>query len=92
VAVELCCQCVVVIDSRAELVNRLQQLLVDPVLRDQLGASALARSAELSWQQETDAMRAVLESVVAGHRIVGWSDQTPCLGVIQCKCLGTIVQ
>lgn len=70
-AVELCCQCVVVIDTRAELVNRLQQLLVDPVLRDQLGASAQACSAELSWQQETDAMRAVLESVVAGQRIVG---------------------
>ncbi|MBV8292783.1 MAG: glycosyltransferase family 4 protein, partial [Mycobacterium sp.] len=36
----------VLVDSRAELVNRLQQLLADPVLRDELGAKAQARSAE----------------------------------------------
>jgi glycosyltransferase involved in cell wall biosynthesis len=61
----------VLVDSRAELVDRLQQLLTDPVLRDQLGAKAQARSAEFSWQQSADAMRTVLESVVAGDRVSG---------------------
>jgi glycosyltransferase involved in cell wall biosynthesis len=61
----------VLVDSRAELVNRLQQLLADPVLRDQLGAKAQVRSAEFSWQQSADAMRAVLESVVLGERVSG---------------------
>ncbi len=61
----------VLVDSHAELVNRLQQLLVDPVLRDQLGAKAQARSAEFSWQQSADAMRTVLESVMAGVRVSG---------------------
>jgi len=59
------------VDDRAELVNRLQQLLADPVLRDQLGAKAQARSAEFSWPQSADAMRTVLESVVAGERVSG---------------------
>jgi glycosyltransferase involved in cell wall biosynthesis len=53
------------------LVNRLQQLLDDPVLRDQLGAKAQARSAEFSWPQSADAMRTVLESVVVGDRVSG---------------------
>jgi glycosyltransferase involved in cell wall biosynthesis len=61
----------VLVDSRAELVNRLQQLLADPVLRDQLGAKAQARSAEFSWPQSADAMRTVLESVAAGERVSG---------------------
>jgi glycosyltransferase involved in cell wall biosynthesis len=61
----------VLVDSRAELVNRLRQLLADPVLRDQLGAKAQARSAEFSWQQSADAMRTVLESVVTGDRVSG---------------------
>jgi len=61
----------VLVDGRDELVNRLQQLLADPVLRDQLGAKAQARSAEFSWRQSADAMRTVLESVVAGHRVSG---------------------
>jgi glycosyltransferase involved in cell wall biosynthesis len=61
----------VLVDSRAELVNRLQQLLDDPVLRDQLGAKAQARSTEFSWPQSADAMRTVLESVMAGDRISG---------------------
>jgi glycosyltransferase involved in cell wall biosynthesis len=46
-------------------------LLTDPVLRDQLGAKAQARSAEFSWKQSADAMRSVLESVVAGNRVTG---------------------
>jgi glycosyltransferase involved in cell wall biosynthesis len=61
----------VLVDSRAELVNRLEQLLADPVLRDQLGAKAQARSAEFSWQQSADGMRAVLESMVIGERVSG---------------------
>jgi glycosyltransferase involved in cell wall biosynthesis len=61
----------VLVDGRAELVNRLDQLLTDPVLREQLGAKAQARSAEFSWQQSADAMHAVLESVVADERVSG---------------------
>jgi glycosyltransferase involved in cell wall biosynthesis len=61
----------VLVDSRAELVNRLQQLLTDPVLRDQLGVKAHARSAEFSWRQSADAMRTVLESVMTGDRVSG---------------------
>jgi glycosyltransferase involved in cell wall biosynthesis len=61
----------VLADSRDDLVNRLQQLLADPVLRDQLGAKAQARSAEFSWRQSSDAMRSVLESVMAGDHVSG---------------------
>ena len=61
----------VLVDSRAELVNRLQQLLADPVLRDQLGVKAKVRSTEFSWQQSAHAMRTVLESVIAGDRVSG---------------------
>ncbi len=61
----------VLVDGHDELVNRMQQLLTDPVLRDQLGAKAQARSAEFSWQQSADAMRSVLESVAAGDRVSG---------------------
>jgi glycosyltransferase involved in cell wall biosynthesis len=61
----------VLVDSRAELVNRLHQLLTDPMQRDQLGAKAQARSAEFSWRQSADAMRTVLESVLTGDRVSG---------------------
>src|SRR5271168_427637 len=61
----------VLVDGHDELVGRLRQLLTDPVLRDQLGAKAQARSAEFSWKQSADAMRMVLESVVAGNRVTG---------------------
>lgn len=61
----------VLVDDHAELVNRLEQLLADPVWRDQLGAKAQARSEEFSWQQSADAMRLVLESVHAGDRVSG---------------------
>ena len=40
-------------------------------LFDQLGAKAQARSAEFSWQQSADAMRTVLESVLAGDYVSG---------------------
>jgi glycosyltransferase involved in cell wall biosynthesis len=61
----------VLVDDHAELVNRLEQLLTDAVLRDQLGFKAQARSAEFSWKQTADGMRSVLESVVAGDRVTG---------------------
>jgi glycosyltransferase involved in cell wall biosynthesis len=61
----------VLVDSRAELVNRLQQLLSDPVLREQLGAKAQARSTEFSWRQSADAMRMVLESMMTGDTVSG---------------------
>jgi glycosyltransferase involved in cell wall biosynthesis len=59
------------VDSHAELVNRLHQLLTDPVLRDQLGAKAQVRSAEFSWTQSADAMRTVLQSVVSADHVSG---------------------
>ncbi|WP_343602935.1 glycosyltransferase family 4 protein [Mycobacterium sp.] len=61
----------VLVDDHAELVDRLRQLLADPVLRDQLGAKAAARSAEFSWRQSAEAMRVVLEAVRAGDRVSG---------------------
>ena len=45
------------VDDRAELVDSLEQLLSDPVLRDQLGAKAQARSMEFSWAQSAEALR-----------------------------------
>ena len=59
------------VDSRAELVDGLEQLLCDPVLRDQLGAKAQARSCEFSWAQSADAVRTVLEAVQAGDLVSG---------------------
>src|SRR6516162_1866350 len=56
----------ILVDSRAELVDRLEELLSDPVLRDQLGTKARTRSGDFSWTQSADAMRSVLEAVRAG--------------------------
>jgi glycosyltransferase involved in cell wall biosynthesis len=61
----------ILVDDHAELVDRLEQLLCDPVLRDQLGAKAQARSVEFSWTQSADAMRTVLEAVQAGALVSG---------------------
>ncbi|MDP9168374.1 MAG: glycosyltransferase family 4 protein [Actinomycetota bacterium] len=58
------------VDDHGELVARLDGLLSDPVLREQLGAKAQLRSGDFSWPQSADAMRTVLESVVDG-RLVG---------------------
>ena len=58
------------VDDHAELVSRLDRLLTDHVLREQLGVKAQLRSGEFSWSQSADAMRVVLESVVDG-RLVG---------------------
>jgi glycosyltransferase involved in cell wall biosynthesis len=61
----------ILVDSHAELVDRLEQLLSDPVLRDQLGTKAQGRSGEFSWTQSADAMRSVLGAVRAGQFICG---------------------
>jgi glycosyltransferase involved in cell wall biosynthesis len=61
----------ILVDNHAELVDRLEQLLRDPVLRDQLGAKAQARSVEFSWTQSADAMRTVLQAVQAGALVSG---------------------
>lgn len=59
------------VDNRREMVLGLERLLIDPVLRDQLGGKAQTRSGEFSWDQSADAMRTVLESTVAGNRVSG---------------------
>jgi glycosyltransferase involved in cell wall biosynthesis len=59
------------VDDHDELVVRLEQLLSDPVLRGQLGGKAQARSREFSWRQSADAMRNVLEAMLAGNRVSG---------------------
>ena len=61
----------VLVDDHAELVDSLEQLLADRVLREELGAKAAARSAEFSWPQCAEAMRSVLESVHDGRRVSG---------------------
>ncbi|MCW2655036.1 MAG: hypothetical protein QOE41_2740 [Mycobacterium sp.] len=61
----------VLVDNHAELVDRLADLLADPLLREELGRKAQARSAEFSWRQSADAMRTVLASVHAGRKISG---------------------
>lgn len=61
----------VLVDDRDQLVDRLEELLTDPLLRDELGRKAQARSAEFSWRQSADAMRVVLEAVAAGRLVSG---------------------
>jgi glycosyltransferase involved in cell wall biosynthesis len=61
----------ILVDTHAELVGRLEELIADPVLRDQLGAKAHTRSGEFSWKQSADAMRGVLEAVQAGGMVSG---------------------
>ena len=59
------------VDNPDELVDRLEQMLCDRVLREELGAKAAARSREFSWPQSAAAMRTVLDSVHAGGRVSG---------------------
>ena len=59
------------VDDHAGLVDELEHLLTDHVLREQLGVKATVRSGEFSWPQSADAMRAVLESVRAGRMVSG---------------------
>jgi glycosyltransferase involved in cell wall biosynthesis len=59
------------VDDHAGMVDGLEHLLTDQVLREQLGVKAAVRSDEFSWPQSADAMRAVLESVHAGRKVSG---------------------
>jgi glycosyltransferase involved in cell wall biosynthesis len=59
------------VDDHDELVQRLEQLLGDAVLRSELGAKAAARSQEFSWPQSAAAMSSVLETVHTGGRVSG---------------------
>jgi glycosyltransferase involved in cell wall biosynthesis len=59
------------VDDRDDLVDRLEELLCDRVLREELGAKAQARSREFSWTQSAEAMRTVLDTVHAGGRVSG---------------------
>lgn len=61
----------ILVDNRAQLVDRLEQLLSDEVLRDQLGAKAQARSVEFSWTQSADAVRSVLQTAQSGDFVSG---------------------
>lgn len=61
----------ILVDSHQELVDRLDELLTDSVLRDQLGAKAQARSGEFSWTQSAEAMRNVLEAVQTREFVSG---------------------
>ena len=61
----------VLVDDHDELVDQLERLLTDQVLREQLGAKAQTRSGEFSWQQSAAAMRTVLEYVNARHLVSG---------------------
>ena len=61
----------VLVDDHRELVEGLEQLLTDHVLREQLGAKAQIRSGEFSWRQSADAMRSVLESMHVGRIVSG---------------------
>lgn len=59
------------VDDHRGLVDALERLLSDQVLREQLGAKAQARSAEFSWRQSADAMRTVLDAVHSGRMVSG---------------------
>jgi glycosyltransferase involved in cell wall biosynthesis len=59
------------VDDHDELVDGLERLLSDQVLREQLGAKAQTRSGEFSWRQSADAMRTVLESMHSGRIVSG---------------------
>jgi glycosyltransferase involved in cell wall biosynthesis len=59
------------VDDLNGLVDGLERLLSDQVLREQLGVKAQARSGEFSWRQSADAMRTVLESMRAGRIVSG---------------------
>ncbi|BBX19214.1 glycosyl transferase [Mycolicibacterium duvalii] len=59
------------VDDRCGLVDGLERLLRDRVLREQLGAKAQVRSDEFSWAQSAEAMHLVLDRVAGGRRVSG---------------------
>lgn len=61
----------ILVDDRDELADRLERLLTDPLLRDQLGVKAQIRSGEFSWTQSAGAMRSVLDAVRSGSFVSG---------------------
>lgn len=61
----------ILVDDRSELVHRLEDVLSDPVLRDELGSKAQARCLEFSWPQSAQAMGHVLQTVQSGRRVSG---------------------
>ena len=61
----------VLVDNHGELVDRLERLLTDQTLRDELGVKAQTRSRDFSWPQSAAAMRSVLESVHTGTLVSG---------------------
>lgn len=59
------------VDDRDDLVDALDRLLGDGVLREQLGAKAQARSVEFSWRQSASAMREVFDAMLGGRFVSG---------------------
>jgi glycosyltransferase involved in cell wall biosynthesis len=59
------------VDDVDGIVDGLDRLLTDRVLREQLGAKAQARSGEFSWRQSAAAMRAVFDAMLAGRYVGG---------------------
>ena len=59
------------VDDRDDLVDSLDRLISDRVLREEMGAKAAARSQEFSWSQSAAAMGKVLETVHRGDRVSG---------------------
>jgi len=59
------------VDHFDDMVDGVERLLTDDVLREQLGVKAQLRSGEFSWQQSADAMRSVLDAVRAGRLTSG---------------------
>jgi glycosyltransferase involved in cell wall biosynthesis len=61
----------ILVNDLDDMVDQLEHLLTDHVLREQLGAKAQARGGEFSWEQSADSMRTVLEYVHAGQIVSG---------------------
>lgn len=59
------------VDDPAGLVDGLERLLTDRVLRDQLGAKAQARSDEFSWRQSAAALHEVFGAMCDGRYVSG---------------------
>ncbi|HTM85856.1 MAG TPA: glycosyltransferase family 4 protein, partial [Mycobacterium sp.] len=59
------------VDDGDGLIDGLGQLLNDPVLREELGSKAQARSDEFSWALSAEAMCTVLESMRDGRYVSG---------------------
>lgn len=59
------------VDDFGGMVDALERVLTDGVLREQLGHKAQTRSGDFSWQQSAEAMRAVLDAVHDGRRASG---------------------